>query len=153
MKKKIYSVLTGHNSENMGIFGSKTKLCEMLFDIALVMYHDNMEDRIDTEGNICFNCKKKFDRINLQSLYLYCSQCDLIYCNKCVNTCVKCNKKLISHDETHINLKNEMKKQIKTDATSLDRFLYETWWVEEEIIEFSDDESDDNSDIEESNKV
>jgi len=147
MKKKIYVVTDGYSPRHQEIYGSKKKLLESFFEIGLMSYHDKMEHKIDSRGNICYNCKNKFDETGdiydcceYWSIYLYCPDCDLFYCNNCVKECTKCNKKLISRDETHLNFKDKMKNNFEKDGISSLENLCCDHMIREQIIEFSDDE-------------
>ena len=68
-----------------------------------------------------------------------CIDCNLFYCVNCL-VCSKCNGKLLSRDETGEKFKNKIKENFEKDgAKSLEKYYYDCL-VEEEELEFSDDE-------------
>jgi hypothetical protein len=143
-KRKIYIVTDIEEPQYQMIFGSKTNLLESFFESECESYIENLEYIIGNRDEKCHNCKKDIDTIQSKfscyNDFICCISCNLFYCVHCVKRCSKCNEKLISRDEAGEKFKNKITENFEKDGIkSLENYDFKCI-VEEEEIEFSDDE-------------
>lgn len=144
MKKKVYIVKDCIYPGHQDIYGSKKRLLESFFESECHSYFEEIEQKIEDRHGKCHNCKKDIDidRIDYDLGYNFmsCIDYDLFYCVRCVKKCSNCNNKLLSRDETGEWFKNKIKENFEKDGLkSLEKYYYNCF-VEEDEIEFSDDE-------------
>jgi hypothetical protein len=150
MKRKIYIVIDCDEQVYQQVYGSKTKLLESFYESECESYLEDINNIIGDLNEKCHNCENDIDTINdidvsegkfdVYNDFMACIDCDLFYCVNCVKTCVECNKKLLSREETGEKFKNKIKENFEKDGEkSLEKYYFNCS-VREEEIEFSDDE-------------
>lgn len=157
MKKKIYIVKDNEYREYQDIFTSKKKLLKWFIVSELEGYIEDMGQKMyDNCDEKCHNCKNDLDKIKTSEkfpeiahlgkieAYYYCQDCELFYCGNCklnpFNYCSECNKKLVNQEELLLMFKNKIINNFEKDGYKSLENYYFNCTIEEETLEFSDDE-------------